>query len=166
MGNRLIIHGKYPPWVPEIADESVLINSRILSPAWGKMSNPSIRKAELLHTDRIARRVRTRAPFFNAGFAFVDSDIMSWRVAITSTFHASISRAHLWFSGITGFMYNSNLSMQPLYTPLQSEGRRHRSVWVEKICYKRKSSKNNKSKNELERAQFANSPKSSLMLHS
>ena len=57
------------------------------------MSNPSIRKAELLHTDRIARRVRTRAPFFNAGFAFVDSAIMSWRVAIQvdlmSTFHGS-----------------------------------------------------------------------------
>ena len=43
----------------------------------------------LLHTDRRARRVRTRAPFFNADFAFADSVTMSKRVAIDpiSTFH-------------------------------------------------------------------------------
>ena len=29
------------------------------------------------HTDLRARRVRTRAPFFNAGLAFDDSEIMS-----------------------------------------------------------------------------------------
>ena len=54
------------------------------------MSNLS-KNAELLYTDRSARRVRTRAPFFNAGFAFVDSVTMSRRVAIdtTSAFHES-----------------------------------------------------------------------------
>lgn len=56
------------------------------------MSN-LVKNAELFHTDRSARRVRTRAPFFNAGFAFVDSAIMSRRVPIdpTSTFHESDS---------------------------------------------------------------------------
>ena len=49
------------------------------------------KKWRTFHTDRSARRVRTRAPFFNVGFAFVDSAIMSKRVAIdpTSTFHGS-----------------------------------------------------------------------------
>jgi len=36
-----------------------------------------LEEAQELHTDLRARRVRTRAPFFNAGLAFDDSDIMS-----------------------------------------------------------------------------------------
>jgi len=36
-----------------------------------------LKETQELHTDLRARRVRTRAPFFNAGLAFDDSEIVS-----------------------------------------------------------------------------------------